>query len=348
MRDPFILGKKIKIDRSSWKTKPKATPVPTPTPTPSLVPVDIASRLFSFKINSEIKFNASQEISFQRNHFQDSLFFNNLVESKTPLKTMIVSVDGLFKSSIQFTEARLGTTFGYKNENNTNSELLTGNFLEGIVELSRNNNSANTTIVNQTSYIQQTPVDTILIESNNQTVNINSQRQYYFFIDKAQVSRFNLIIDGIDGITLINNFSESNSNDCNFSLATTNNFQLQENKVILSSKVVLSSTNDNNLSLYYLSKEPLVLGCSPNNLNLSYNPETIIIPLPALRVETLSQQKATDISTSIFITNATPTPTITPTPTEVFEIQTTWNDDQTWTDGKVWKDISAIELKQLK
>jgi hypothetical protein len=372
MRDSFILGKKIKLDRSSWKN---LKPVPLPTPTPSVVPCDefciTHVNLFSLSLTPETLFNPLEEISFKSNHFHDSLFFNELTQHRTPIKTMVISVEGLFKSSIEFSEARIGTNFGYKHGSNC-TELLTGVFAEGVVELTKDKNQIEADVIlKKQRIIKQNPVSAVLVETDNQIININSKEQKYLLLDPS-LSRFTLTVDDVDGVTLINNHSSTHCNECYFSLAATNKVKVSSNQVFLGSNISLSGINGSAITMHYFVSGSPIIGISPNNVEMQYDPKLIIIPNPTLRVnmtELISQDSV--FSSRVICPACTPSVSVvqrylhvneqpvveksknsstcmvlpTPTPSEVFDFGQQWKDNDEWNDNKIWKDFSALNFK---
>jgi hypothetical protein len=114
--------------------EPTATPLPEPTATPTPTPTPVpGSYLYAIAGNTG---NLEQEISTLTANINDKLYFNELSITGTAGSSMIVIVDGNARTLVQFTEDRIGTTFGYSLDDLTvEVPQLTGVFASGEVNL---------------------------------------------------------------------------------------------------------------------------------------------------------------------------------------------------------------------
>lgn len=336
---------------------PRTSPTPTPTPTPTSTPfpklTQQLAQSFKYGLTPETTFVAHQKIAFKRNFFSDTFYFAESAQTSALLKTMIVSVDGLFRSAVEFSEDRIGSVFGYKPFTTTTSDVLTGRFVDGVADLTKTENYLPPP--SPTPAAIQTPVTTIFIDKNNSIVNTSVIDQTYFIIDTTTVSRFTLTINGIDGVTFANNFDACDFNNCHWSIAPNSNISTYSSKLFVSSNVQLSVVDTDIFTFYYFTTGSTVLGISPSSRRLIYDPKAIIIPNPPTPMvfptpTTSPSVTPTPTSTLPFTPTPTctpdPTPTITPTPTAttIFDAEVEWNDSVIWNDDQNWKDVSAVAL----
>jgi hypothetical protein len=112
---------------------------PTTTATPSVTPSLTSSTNFLFSLVGPENVSPGQKIeinSVSPYNYADTVYFNN-GGSSIDFVTMTVNLSGSFRSFINFTTDRLGTSFGYKlNSTPGNNYQFTGIFVNGVVNLS--------------------------------------------------------------------------------------------------------------------------------------------------------------------------------------------------------------------
>ena len=357
--NPF--GGRIRYTAPVLRTSPTPTPTPTPTSTPFPKLTQQLAQSFKYGLTPETTFVAHQKIAFKRNFFSDTFYFAEATQTSASLKTMIVSVDGLFRSTVEFSEDRIGSVFGYKPFASTTSDVLTGIFVDGVTDLTKIKNHLPPP--SPTPAAIQTPVTTIFIDENNSVVNTSVTDQTYFIIDTTTVSRFTLTINGIDGVTFANNFNASDFNNCHWSIAPNSNISASSSKLFVSSNVQLSTVDTDVFTFYYFTTGSTVLGISPSSRPLIYDPKAIIIPnpppptvsptpsvTPTITPTATPTLPFTPTPTCTPTCTPDPTPTITPTPTAttVFVADVEWSDSVIWNDEQNWKDVSAVALFRSK
>ena len=333
--NPF--GGRLRVVNPVPRTSPTPTPTPTPTSTPFSNLTSQLSQSFNYSLTPEATFIAHQKIAFKRNFFSDTFYFANAAQPSISLKTMIVSVDGLFRST-------------------TTSDVLTGIFVDGVADLTKTENHLPPL---PSPVAIQPPVTTIFIDKNNSVVNTSAIDQTYFIVDTTIVSRFTLAINGIDGVTFANNFDSDDFYNCYWSIASTSNIRVSSSKLFISSNVQLSTTDANIFTFYYFTTGSAALGISPSSRSLIYDPKAIIIPNPPVPTVFPTPTTSPTITPTPTLTlpytptptcTPDPTPTVTPPPTAttVFAADVEWSDSVIWNDDQNWKDVSAVALIRSK
>jgi len=116
-------------------TLPPATPTPTAT-TPQVTPSSTSSSSFTYSLTGPENTNPGQKVEINSPNpynYSDIVYFNE-GGSSIEFSTMSVFVSGQFRSFINFTNDRLGTSFGYRRASNPGSgSEFTGIFVNGNV-----------------------------------------------------------------------------------------------------------------------------------------------------------------------------------------------------------------------
>ena len=189
-------------------------------------------------------------------------------------------------------------------------------------------------VVKQTSTPITPTAQFFQVTLDNSTFDAIPSNSSYFIVDNNAVNTFVLTFNGIDGITISDNFDVTNFTNCSLDFAFNTSDVIEiSNKtgIFVTESATFSTVNNELFTLYYYNTGSLILGLAPASISL---PEPLSLPAlstiptlssvvfpPTTPTETLpdaptSTQTLTPTSTQTETPVATETETPTSTPTE--------------------------------